>query len=248
MGGRHHQQPARVPSKVGDFVARELANAIVRDSVAPGSILPSDSELAQRYGVGRASVREALRILESLGVLRLKTGPGGGPIVTATDGRTFARVATLFFQLQGATVEDVLQARIALEPIISRLAAANPDQSKRELLSQVVEQLEAGAKHDLPSAQVSHGLDFHHVLASLSANPVLELHSEALNEVIRLISPFEPRYDYDKVRSEHLQIADAVARGDLEAAAEADRRHMVAVRDFLVQTQPELLTRRIAWS
>lgn len=243
----NQRRPARVPSKVGDFVARELVNSIVRDQLAPETLLPNDTELARRYGVGRASVREGLRILESFGVVRLKTGPGGGPIVAQTDGRAFAQVAMLFLQLRGATVDDVIQVRIAVEPVIARLAATGADEQKRTLLAGLVRQL--GDEDDSnPLSQYFHGLDFHHLLVTLPRNPLIELFGEALNEVVRRVSPFEPRYEREHVHREHLAIVEAIAQGNPDAAAEATETHLQQVREFLRRTQPEVLTRPITWS
>lgn len=98
------RRPAPGPSwerraeKVSVTVAKEIVHDIARQRLAPGSVLESEGAMLRRYRVARASLREALRILEIHGLIRIKPGPGGGPVVAGVDSGDFGRMATLFFQ------------------------------------------------------------------------------------------------------------------------------------------------------
>ena len=72
---------AQRTEKVAESVARQILQDIRRNRLGPGSMLPPESTMVERFGVGRGSLREALRILEVNGLVTLKPGPRGGPVV-----------------------------------------------------------------------------------------------------------------------------------------------------------------------
>src|SRR3954470_21899635 len=115
----------------GEKVASRVARLIVRDIVErdrePGDALESEAAMLGRFGVSRASLREALRILETQGLITIKPGPGGGPSVGAVDSRDFGRMATLFFQVLRVNLGSVVEPRLVMEPVVARLAAARHD-------------------------------------------------------------------------------------------------------------------------
>src|SRR5699024_9522175 len=113
--------------KVSSTIAREIVREIAHDHLAPGARLESESVMLERYQVARASLREALRILEVHGLVRMKPGPGGGPVVSEVDSRDFGRMATLFFQVLDIRFAELVEARLILEPLVARLAAERHD-------------------------------------------------------------------------------------------------------------------------
>lgn len=233
--------------KAGDVVAREVVSMLVGQGMREGVVLPNDAELAEQLGFGRASVREGLRILESVGVLRLKTGPGGGPIVGRIDARSFGSIATLFFQLRGMTIREVAVARLEFEPAIARLAASGKGEEADGVLMRILRVLTEPGSED-PLAQYFHGLDFHQVLGTLAGNGVVELFAQSLNEVLRTVSPFNPPYPRQRLLDEHIAIAEAVLAGDPGGAERAARQHMESFVAFLESSQPHLLNQIVEWS
>src|SRR3954454_19262155 len=116
-------RPIKRGAKIAEYLAQAIVHEIVSRKLAPGTLLPSEAQMIEDYGVGRGSLREALRILEVQGIIALKPGPNGGPVVEETDVRDFGRMSSLFFHLNGATFNQLLEARLALEPLMVRLAA-----------------------------------------------------------------------------------------------------------------------------
>ena len=120
------------PRLVGtETLQQDLGNSTVRPPQGrkfvgeyhPGACCRRRRRCSERYGVGRASLREALRILEVHGLIKIKPGPGGGPMVDQVDSRDFGRTTSFFFQVLGATIGDLLEARTVIEPMMARLAA-----------------------------------------------------------------------------------------------------------------------------
>ena len=112
--------------KTAERVAEEIVNDIVMKYLRTGDHLPLESEMVDRYRASRSSVREALRLLEVQGLIVLKPGPGGGPVVGQVDPANLARTASLYFHLGGATYESVLRTQSMLEPLCAQLASRHP--------------------------------------------------------------------------------------------------------------------------
>ena len=121
-------QPRR-PAKTAETVAAAIVRDIVSRNLGPGDTLPSEAAMLAHYRVSRASLREALRLLEVQELIRLKPGPGGGPIVTAVDPRNLAKMTTLYLHLGGATYQELFEAVLVMAPISAERAARNGDRS-----------------------------------------------------------------------------------------------------------------------
>src|ERR1700677_3831179 len=104
---------------------------VARRGLKPGDFLPAERSMVETYGVGRGTLREALRLLEFQGVISLKPGPGGGPILQDPSGTHLASTVVLLLQMKQAPFRAVVEVRSAVEPMISRLAAERmSDRSK----------------------------------------------------------------------------------------------------------------------
>ena len=125
--------------KISEVLARQIVRDIARNRLEPGVMLPPEAVMLRSLGVGRASLREALRILEVYGLIKIRPGPGGGPIVHAPTSREFARAATFYFNLHRATLRDLLEARRCLDPLVARLAATSTDGAAIARLKESVE-------------------------------------------------------------------------------------------------------------
>ena len=112
----------RVP-KAAELVASDLRRQIIRGILTAGDALPNETALMEVYDVSRPTLREALRILESEGLVSVKRGAHGGARVHLPDIGVAAKYAALMLQVRGATIEDVFQARRVLEPAAVRMLA-----------------------------------------------------------------------------------------------------------------------------
>ena len=112
----------RVP-KTAELVASELRNKIIRNELPDGHSLPSEAELVQEYSISRPTLREAIRILESEGLVPVARGVHGGPRVHRPDPRLAAEHFGRLLQNRGTTLSDIFTARLLIEPICARLIA-----------------------------------------------------------------------------------------------------------------------------
>lgn len=229
------QPPAQVPLRVHRVkpayqqVADELRRQILTGALQPGQRLPSEADLAQLFGVGRGTVREALRLLVSRQLVQTTRGVQGGSFVSVPD------PAQLIDDLGGAlgvlvmtpklSVTDLLEARLLLEPTAARLAA------ERGATADVAAVQDAArAAHDAgdPSGFTSH-IEFHTAVLLASGNAMLALMLQPISDVLEIRLERSRARDphlWERVDECHLAIADAIARRDGQGAQEAMAGHL----------------------
>jgi GntR family transcriptional repressor for pyruvate dehydrogenase complex len=109
--------------KMADRVATVLRRMFIRGEITEGTMLPPESELMERFGVSRPTLREAFRVLESESLIQVQRGVRGGARVTRPRRETLARYAGLILEYEGVKVKDVYDARATLEvPMVEQLA------------------------------------------------------------------------------------------------------------------------------
>lgn len=216
--------------KVPEIVARKILREIVEKDLGPGSRLPPEAAMLARFGVGRASLREALRILETHGLVRIKPGPQGGPVVTEMTASDYGQTTTLYLHRIGATFRELVEARLVVEPVMARLAAERVTDDLAERLKNATtlgwESVEAS-----PDVWSGCSEAFHSVVAGATGNRVLDLYSMALVAIERhrLAPLFTDLDDRKKTLRVHDRIAKAVLAGDGDQAEHLTRRHMQAL-------------------
>lgn len=231
--------------KVSSIIAREIVRDIAQRKLSPGDMLEAESVMLQRFQVARASLREALRILEVHGLVRMKPGPGGGPVVSEVDSSEFGRMATLFFQVQGIEFSELVEARLILEPLVARLAAERHDPEDDEELREIVE-CGFAAKTDVEWLSASNA--FHAKVLSMSGNGLMSLFARALKDIFteRASGVYVARRR-DRVRRVHADIADAIIAGESEVAEQLMREHMSEYAKTVAKREPQLMKEVVDW-
>lgn len=233
-------QLAKIP-KTGEIIARELRKRIVRGDLTEGAALPCEADLMVQLSVSRASLREALRILESEGLVSVMRGSRGGPIVHLPEPKMAAHYFGLVLQSSGATLEDCHMARMLIEPPAVRLLVGN---SKREVPSALLEALQIARASVEANDSEAYGralARFHDTIIELTHNKTLTLTMRMLNTIfdqhIKAISQDEPNYDRLAAAKRGLKaqvkLVDLIASGDADGAVNHWRRHLMVVRNFM---------------
>jgi GntR family transcriptional repressor for pyruvate dehydrogenase complex len=211
-------------------VAEHLRTLIHHGEVGPGDRLPAERELAERLGVARISVREAIKILQQHGYVTVRRGALGGTYVTElTQPLEKWRMR---MRTQAGEFDGMIDFRIALETDAARLAAVRRDRSDLATLRTAIRslgQVDSGhAAFRLADSQ------FHRGLAQAARNARLEAAIESVRG--ELFSPHDlfPYVDpVEESRRDHQQIYNAVRDGDPDAAASAMREHIERTRHQL---------------
>ncbi len=236
------------PRKTSEYVARRILADIVSRGLRPGDQLSPEAMMLEEYGVGRPSLREALRILEVHGLISIKPGPRGGPMVGGVDPADFARTMTLYFQLANATFGHLMQARLLLEPVMCGLIAGSRDPRAMAMLQASLDQA-AGVDLADDRTYASVVADFHSVVASVSGNPVLDIISRGLKEIFtdRVTTALNPSETREQVRRDHERIARAIFSGNAKLAERLMREHLEQTWELLQRRQPRLFDEQLIW-
>lgn len=104
-------RPTQRPPKAAMLVAQRIVRDVVRDNLQPGDLLLSEREMLHIYQTGRGTLREALRFLEFQGVIALKPGPRGGPVLQDPDSSHLASTVVLLMQMKKAPLRTIVQVR-----------------------------------------------------------------------------------------------------------------------------------------
>ncbi len=215
-------------SKLATTVSRHIVTDVIERGWPVGEVLGSESELIERYGVSRAVFREAVRLVENQQVARMRRGPGGGLVVTEPTVDAIIDAAVLYLHRVGATLDEVFEARLVLEEIVTELATVRLDEAGVTKLRGLVE--------DEASGEIRDHRALHAMLASISGNPALELFVDILNRVPLLYfrdrSVFAPT-TLSASQHAHARIAAAVTAGDGGLARHRMRKHLEAEADYL---------------
>lgn len=216
------------PARAWRVVLEKIEADLLDGALAPGDHLPPERELAATLGVGRSSVREALRVLDALGLIRTATGSGptAGAVVIATPGGAMATLLRLQVAAHGFPLDDVVRTRVVLETaVVDAVARACADDPAVPQLADARATLDAMDAAGLtPGEFLALDAQLHQALAEASGNTVVAAVMAGLRQAIEsyVVAGAARITDWDdtaaRLRSEHRGIVAAVAQGDAARA------------------------------
>jgi len=219
------------PAKAWRIVLDRIESDLMSGELGPGDRLPPERELATTLGVGRSSVREALRVLEVMGLIRTGTGSGptAGAIIIGTPTGGMSALLRLQLAAQSFAIDDVVDTRIALESaVVSDLAAADDAD-----LADVHRVLGAMDDESLTPAEfVALDAQLHLALAEAAGNGVTVAMMGGLRDAIEgyVARGIRRITDWDgaaaRLRHEHHRIVDLIGQGQADAARAAVNDHI----------------------
>lgn len=228
--------PADVP-KSSDVLAGELRERILSGEIAEGDALPAERELVKQTQMSRATVREALRILEVQNLVRVKPGRAGGAFVQRPTATSMVNSVAMLIRGQHIKLVDLMETREALEPFCAELAARSRSE---EDLAELDRANAAIADPDADHAQfLQANLDWHVGVTMASHNELLMGFMIALAQAIYAGTEAATFVDSD-VRTitakAHRAITAAIRERDAEAAGRRMRRHVHSYADELAES------------
>ncbi|MCU1380774.1 MAG: transcriptional regulatory protein (FadR family) [Acidimicrobiales bacterium] len=249
--GETERRPGLSQPRVAEMVADILRARIVDGDLADGDLLPKQDDLLAEFRVSRPSIREAMRILETEGLVSVRRGNVGGAEVHAPKARSAAYMLGLVMQSQAVTLTDVASALRILEPACAALAAARPDRATavlpelQDLNAQAEEHLDDGPAFTRFSRQ------WHGAMVESCGNQTLILLVGTLETVWSHHESLwadhiaaEGRYPDVKSRRlvlrAHVKITEAIEAGNEEVAQRAVRRHLDESQTYLLARDPDM--------
>lgn len=229
-------------------VAQSIVEGISSNNSPPGTKLATEREMLVQYGVGRGTLRESLRFLEMNGVIIMKPGPGGGPIVGEPDARDLAGTLGLFLQLHDTPFRSIVEVRQDIEPIIAGLAAKNATPESLERIRASVEYMKANI--DDESRFLDANEQFHDTVAWASGNTVFALLIGSLHWITdgSPLGVDYPKERRDAVLAAHQSVYEVIASGDVAGASAAMARHISEFDRYLGRYYPSVYGSPLRWS
>jgi GntR family transcriptional repressor for pyruvate dehydrogenase complex len=220
--GRASAGPA--PTKGADL-ANRLRRSILADGLKAGDPLPAEAELIERYGLSRATVREAIRILDAEGFIEVRIGRNGGIVVAEPEPERLGEWLATQLALRAATVHALVEFRLVIEPVAARLAAQRATPEQLRLLHETT-----------TAATAEEELDFHLYLADASQNELLRTLLRAVHTGLRDHDVYRvpaTKADAAKGRRTHRALYEAIVDRDADRAEDLMRRHLEGVMDVV---------------
>lgn len=236
VGSRSNADVVRVP-KTAELVARQIRNAIIRGELADGDTLPAEAQLIAEFEVSRPTIREAVRILESEGLVTVARGARGGAKVSSPSYEMVERAAGIILQSQRVTIGDLYEMRTLIEPPAARLVAErNSEKAVPILRSFIDDELNNIPNRIAVSLLIA---EFHRLLMELSGNRTLNMFSQALRGLVdahlslsaRGRQHIDPKMSEKQLRfglKSHSRLVDLIEAKDGAEAEAHWKRHMMA--------------------
>lgn len=235
--------PAISVPKAADVLAGILREKILGGQLAEGADLPNERDLGQQSGLSRASVREALRILEGEGLIVTRTGRNGGSAVLRPTSASIERSVGIFIRGQNIRFEAVLETRSAIEPASARFAAKHRTDDDLLAIEQSHARLIDASQADDLQAYVQANLDWHVQVVRASHNELLIAFITAVSKPVYVDSDIEG-FNSAEVRlaviRAHQHVMDAIQAGDGDAAERRMARHVGAYISDVRQSTNQL--------
>jgi GntR family transcriptional repressor for pyruvate dehydrogenase complex len=226
-------------------VARKLVGEIRRRRRRPGTQLDSEHLMVEKFGVARATIREALRFLELQGALRIKAGPGGGPVVSVPGADHLASVISLHLQFADASFSSVVDARRAIYPVLASQAAENASRQDIATLHESVSRM----RTCVGDAELfrDEARRFLSLVATASGNRVLALLVDALH---RMSEDAGAKWDAKQRRfalRNYENAIRAIESGKPEEARSIMEKSLAAATRHWERAAPDALKQPVAW-
>lgn len=235
------------PQKTALIVAKRVVDDIRRQGQTVGDRLPPERVMLETYGVGRGTLREALRFLELQGILTLKPGPGGGPVIEKPDASHLANGLLLLLQFTDAPFSMIVEARGDLEPIMARHAASRMAPDALARLGGSVEQM----RDNLGDREIflATNREFHELIAWGSGN---SMYGFLIDALVDIVDGTHMGVDYPEQRRKailgaHERIFSALDAHDGDSSYAAMDEHMSEFVRYMQRRYSDVLEQTVTW-
>lgn len=213
-----------------------FADEILEDRLKRGDQIESDRELAKKLNVGRSAVREALKVLDVLGMIDIRLGQG--TYITSRETNFFSVPLSWSLFLDGTQVKSILQVRGALELRAVQLAAQCEDKNKLDKLTDIYYRMQKTFQESKDTDNLQHALqetlnadiEFHTCIAECSGNPIILSMLTTIRNFLKRVSGtgMVDAEQLQAVVEEHQKLYGAIISGNVDAATQTMTKHLAA--------------------
>ena len=212
-------------------VEQAIKQSIHDEVFKPGEKIPSERELVEQFQVSRVTIREALRNLQSSGLISIRRGIRAGAYVSELTSDPITENFQNLIRLGRIDYSHLIDARLYIEPRAAEMAAEYRSDKDVKHLKNLLQRAEALADKDRKRARIVN-VSFHCEVARITKNPIIVFITESITQsystmIIETTSDQLDRQDVQKFIDEHRDILDAIIRRKSTEAYEKTRRHLI---------------------
>lgn len=221
--------------KIYQQVAEQIQSMLLDGTLNKGDRLPSERVLAEKFGVSRSSVREAIRALEIIGIIESRQG-GGNYIRSKFDQHVFEPLSVMF-KLNKGTFHDILEYRMIFEPELAALAAKRITPEDAAILSKLAEELKS-SKNEKKSSKVD--MQIHIKIVEISGNYLIQSTMMAVSVIMETFIQeardliLQWQENREELLDIHCRMCQAIIDGDPQLAAHCSREHFKFIIDKIM--------------
>ena len=230
-------------------VSETIKDWIAAKGMEPGDRLPQEPDLIKTFGVSKGTMREALKMLETQGLVQTRTGPGGGAFISQMPARRARALLANYFFFKDLSIQDIYELRMSLEPeLASELALRLGEQEIATLRACMYIYDHPPATIEEEQRQRIAELEFHERLAEFSANPLLGYFCGFLVSLLKDLAVCQRIYRRpnpelrERGLSYQAQLIEAFEARDANAARSIMKAHMAAAKR-LMEEQEAIVSR-----
>ena len=234
-------------------VAEAIKDWVVEQGLQAGDRLPGEAELIDRFGMSKGTIREAMRILEAQGLIKTRTGPGGGSFVHEVSRQRAKALLGNYFYFKDLTIGDIYQLRLILEPeLAATLAGTLPNHVLEELDANIAEYSTPASDLEEERSQHVASLRFHAILAEHARNPMLGFIIDFMVNLLSDLTVYRRLYSPPNVelwqqgRDHQKALVRALREGDADSARAIMKDHMKTAWKLMRRQEVEMESRFIS--
>lgn len=239
MSGYKSLKKPLLSEEVKSAIKASIADATFK----PGEKLPSERELVDQFQVSRVTIREALRNLQSEGLIEVRRGVYAGAYVSELNSDPITENFRNLMHLGRIGFSHLIDARLYIEPRASEIAAKYCSDEDIDRLRQLLDRAESQMADSRKNARLTN-VSFHCEVAKITKNPIIIFITESITQsysatIIELTRTRLKRQVIHKFIQGHREILDAIVKGNSDEAYEMTRRHLLDTYQAYSQVMPE---------
>lgn len=233
--------------KRSDSVAEIIKSWISERRLRPGDRLPQEKSLIEEFRVSKGTIREAMKALETQGLIVTRTGPGGGAFIADVPPNRAMALLSNYFYFKHLTIQDIYQLRILLEPEMAASLVGHLDSEDFARLKRTTTIYSSPVESsELEHQQRLDEFAFHEVLADHCPNPLLSFTCRFLIGLLKNLTICGQIYDrpnpelFQTGRFYQMSLYEALKKQDADAARNIMREHMLAAAEIMQHREAEV--------
>lgn len=213
-------------------IVQQLIEIIMNGTIKPGDKLPAEKQLMELFGVGRSSLREAIRALTTLGLVEVRVPEG--TFVSKSFGGFFTKNLALMSRISFDNIIELVEARVAIEVDIAEIAARKATADDITRLNEVLKLMRESKENE---EFLQADLQFHLTLAEIAKNSFMLHVMNILRDITRewILKVIQLPSSKELATKQHEKIAVAIENNDVTAAGNAMREHLESVSELLMK-------------